>query len=115
MKLYTVTITAVFLCIIFCTLRNAVFVSQNLERRVQNEFLSYSAKRFIAQSFKNTCQGKGFKSFEQWQLVCNALFKLDFIVYELNATGTIAHASWSGIQNFSKCGGEVYCKIQNGE
>ena len=115
MKLCTVAVTAVFLCIIFCTFRNAVFVSQQLEQRVQNEFLSYSAKRFIAQSFKNTCSGKGFKSFEQWQLTCNALFKLDSIAFEKSTNGSIVYASWNGTGNFSKCSGEVYCKIQSGD
>lgn len=35
--------------------------------------------RFVAESFKNTCQGKGFESLNEWQNSCRALWKLQYI------------------------------------
>ena len=111
MRLYSVTITALFLCIIFCSFRNGVFFATRLEAQVQQEFLSYSAKKFISQSFKNTCKQKGFENPEQWQKVCKALFNLKSISYEPYSTeNKIIHAVWCGGENLQKCSGEVYCK-----
>ena len=113
MKLYVVAITAVFLCMISTVLRNTVFYSVKLEEAVQLEFQSYSAKKFIAQSFKNACKGKGFKSLEQWQSVCAALFKLESINYEpVSDSKNLMYASWNGSSELKKCSGEVYAKIK---
>ena len=113
MKLYVVAITAVFLCMISTVLRNTVFYSVKLEEAVQLEFQSYSAKKFIAQSFKNACNRKGFKSLEQWQLGCAALFKLDSINYELiSDSKNLMYASWRGSEKLEKCSGEVYVRIK---
>ena len=64
MRLYSVTITAFFLCIIFCSIKDAVFFETRFERRVSEEYQSYSAKKFIAQSFKNACKQKGFENLD---------------------------------------------------
>ena len=117
MKLYTVAVTAVFLCIISCSLRNAVWFAARLEQKVQQEFLSYSAKKFIAQSFKNTCAKKGFKSLEQWQLTCSAIFALEDISYEKCSEKCIAdkslyYAKWHGSGKLVSCSAQVYCLVE---
>ena len=115
MKLYIVMLIAVFLYLISCVLRNTVFYSEKLEQNVQQEFQSYTAKRFIAQSFKNTCKQKGFQNFEQWQQVCKALFNLESISYETySVEKNIIYAAWKGSENFKKCSGEVYYKLTQG-
>lgn len=115
MRLFSVSITAIFLCIIFSCFRNAVFFAARLEAQTQQEFLSYSAKKFIAQSFKNTCKQKGFQNFEQWQQVCKALFNLESISYETySVEKNIVYAAWKGSENFKKCSGEVYYKLTQG-
>ena len=115
MKFYTVVITAVFLCIISTVLRDSIYYTQKLEQTVRQEFVSYSAKRFVSQSFKNTCEGKGFNSLEQWKSVCQILFKLESIYYEESCVGeNLLYAKWTGNKDYQKCNGEVYFKIQNG-
>ena len=112
MKLYTVVLTAFFLCMISEALRNTVFWTSKLEQKVQEEFLSYSAKKFITQSFKNTCEGKGFENFEQWQNACKSLFNLDSIFYETDQDDSkLIHAQWKASDNLLKCNGEVYYKL----
>lgn len=116
MKLYTVVLTAVFLCLISTVLRNAVFYTEKLEQEVNQVFLSYSAKKFIAQSFKNTCNGKGFNSLDQWKLVCSELFELDYITYKpIENEENLIHAQWRGNQKLLKCSDEVYFRIENGD
>ena len=112
MKLPLVVIIAAFLCLVSTTIRNAVFYTRTLEQKVSQEFLSYSAKRFIAQSFKEACNGKGFNSLEQWQLVCNSLFGLDSITYEEERDG-LMHAKWTGADSLKNCSGEVYIKMED--
>ena len=116
MKLYTVIITAAFLCIISSSLSNALFYGRTFDEKIRQYSLSYSAKKFIAQSFKNTCRGKGFKSLDQWQLVCKSLFSLDSISYEESGGGqnNLMHAKWKGSGKIEKCSGEVYIKKEEG-
>ena len=118
MKLYTVVIAAFFLCIFSTVIRDSVYYAVKFEQSVNQEFLSYSAKKFIAQSFKNTCNGKGFNSFEQWKLVCRTLFELESINYEQtfcdSGSEKLMYAKWTGKSKLQKCSGEVYVKIQDG-
>ena len=114
MKLYSVVLTAILLCILSVTLRNAVFYAGIYESKSRELFLSYTAKKFISQSFKNTCSGKGFESLEQWRLVCSALFTLEEISYETAANQSLLmHAVWIGSSEYEKCSGEVFYRIEN--
>lgn len=113
MKLYSVIFTAIYLCILSMTLRNAVFYVRTYESKVQEYFLSYSAQKFISQSFKNTCSGRGFSNLEEWKNVCNALFTLEEISYEaVSGQNKLMHAKWSGCKKYEKCRGEVYYKVE---
>ncbi len=113
MKLHLLVIAAAFLCLISATLTNALFYTRTAEARLEQIFLSYSAKRFIAQSFKNACRGKGFKSLDQWQLVCKSLFPLEQITYEkAGSYNNLIYARWKGSEKIEKCSGEVYLIIE---
>ncbi len=68
---------------------------------------------FISQSFCNTCKGKGFKSLEEWEGVCSALWKLEKIEWTSSEVknfdeekSRLIHGSWSGPYG----SGEVYAK-----
>ena len=37
---------------------------------------------FISESFCNTCRGKGFSSFDEWETGCASLWKLESIEWE---------------------------------
>lgn len=41
---------------------------------------------FISESFFNTCQGKGFSSFEEWKSGCGSLWQLESIEWECVGT-----------------------------
>ena len=115
MRLCSVVIMFLFLCIISISLRDITFVTATLQKVAEQKFMEYSAKRFISQSFKNTCNQKGFQNLQEWESVCNALYELDSIDWEIS--DTIVHGKWSGAETIKNCSGEVYCRInfQNDE
>lgn len=116
MKLYSVTLVAFFMCVFFSIIQSSVFYAQKLEQKAQEVFLCCTAKKFIAQSFKNTCTGKGFKNLDQWQLVCNELFMLDSITYVVSPEPEkLFYAKWNGSGIFARCSGEVYFINKNNE
>ena len=42
---------------------------------------------FISESFYNSCLGKGFSSFEEWEKGCSSLWKLERIEWEKTGDG----------------------------
>ena len=114
MKLYSLAITAAFLCIIFVSLRDAVYFTGRLDQRVEEEFLSYSAKKFIAQSFKNTCREKGFASLDEWKKSCKSLFSLESISYEISYDSeekSLLCAKWVGAGILEKASAQVFYRL----
>lgn len=69
-----------FVFSIFCVLFSGEL---NLYFELVNKNNEYIEKKteyeFISTSFRNSCQGKGFKSLYQWQKVCKDLFNLEYI------------------------------------
>jgi len=74
--------------------------------------------RFVSESFRNTCKGKGFKNLNEWQIICRALWKLDYIgwakaeefmIDEAGKTeNELFYGKWNGF-----CGqGEVFCRAR---
>lgn len=60
---------------------------------------------FISESFCNTCQGKGFSSFDSWKAGCGSLWQLESIEWEcLEEEGALYCGRWSGPYG----SGEVY-------
>ncbi len=59
---------------------------------------------FIASSFRSTCEGLGFSSFEDWKETCRTMWNLESIGYEKK--NGVWHGFWSG----SLGEGEVYQK-----
>lgn len=116
MKLYTLVLTAFLLSLLSGLLRNALFYVSKYEQKSKEYFLSYAAKRFIAGSFKETCEGKGFKDLEDWKLKCKALYKLETITYEKACDDNcLNHAKWTGKEALSNCSGEVYFRKSPGD
>lgn len=83
--------------------------NRNLAREVNCE-------KFIAESFRNTCKGKGFKSLNEWQVTCREMFDLDYIGWS-NASDfmevnyeTCSKNLYYGKWIFSGVDGEVYCR-----
>lgn len=120
MRFHTILLVAVFLGIISASIHEYVFYVQKLDSRVQIIRENYYAKRFIAESFRNTCAGKGFENLEEWQLCCKEIFDLSYIgwsnVNEVLKDGTfenenLMYGKWTGSNEMEECSGEVYCRI----
>lgn len=81
-----------------------------------NDYLTKkNANEFIFESFKNTCEGRGFSSLYQWQQVCKEMWKLDYIgwsdarevmLINNNIKGPVLYGAWIG-KNYE---GQVYWK-----
>lgn len=72
---------------------------------------------FIFESFRRTCEGQGFSSFNEWQKVCRTMWKLDYIGWaradsfmevEESEKGTLFYGTWVGPAG----NGEVYCRMK---
>lgn len=82
----------------------------------KNEKKNELNRKFIEQSFKNTCYGNGFSDLNEWQKTCRALFNLDYIawsdasefmaVVDEDSEGKLLYGKWIG----ASFDGEVYCR-----
>lgn len=120
MRLHSVIVALVFSGIIAVSLHDYAWCASKLggeARRCRN---ACTSKRFIAESFKNTCRGKGFSSLEEWQLCCRQMFKLEYIAWcdskefmtDDCEDGPLFYGKWITSDNTSEAGGEVYCRIR---
>ena len=75
------------------------------------------ACNFISESFKNTCEGKGFESLYKWQKCCSAIWDLkyiawcdakDFLPIPKEYDKKVLYGTWIG-KNWE---GEVYCEVE---
>ena len=69
MRFSTLIVVIVFLGIIGVSVHQAAWYTNELGSRAENTRQCFWTKKFIVQSFKNTCDGKGFESLEEWQPV----------------------------------------------
>jgi len=110
------------LCVMFLVLLLGSSVSKEIQLCTRfNENLLVMNKKidsqeFISESFKNTCNGKGFSSLNQWQITCRSMFQLDYIGWSdasdfldvdySNSGKTLYYGKWNG----NLCSGEIYCR-----
>ena len=83
---------------------------------LKNEKKNELDRKFIEESFKNTCCGKGFSDLNEWQKTCRSLFSLDYIAWsdatefmdvnDENSEGKLFYGKWTS----SSFEGEVYCR-----
>ena len=121
MRFHTVLLLMLFLGLISLTLNDYVFYIQKLDVKVNQSRELYISKKFIAESFRNTCKGKGFENLEEWQLTCRAIFKLDYIgwcraqefmIDDNEAQGLLMYGKWLGKDGLEQSSGEVYCRTE---
>lgn len=124
MRFSTLIVVTIFLGLISVSVHDAMTCIKTLGSRVENTRDCYAAKSFIAESFKNTCEGKGFESLEQWQLCCRAMFKLEYIAWcpaenfmidEAAERGApkLMYGKWIAGAPFEASSGEVFYRSQN--
>ena len=124
MRFSTLIVVIIFLGLISISVHDAMFWLKNLDAKVRETHSCYAAKSFIAQSFKNTCEGKGFESLEQWQLCCRAMFGLEYIAWcpaenfmidkaAENGKPCLMYGKWEGSGMLEECSGEVFYRSGN--
>ncbi len=99
MRLVEVILLAVFLslfCGIFCdciTSIRKLDVEINLARKKKD------CVCFISKSFRNTCKGIGFETFEEWEKTCRSMWLLEEIGYGVEESGkdkNLMFGKWNG-------------------
>lgn len=79
----------------------------------------FACEKFLCESFRKTCAGRGFENLNEWQKTCGALWRCeyigwteaeDFLIDRENADekGKLFYGCWKG-ENGS---GEVYCRMR---
>ena len=124
MRLHTVlailTIAGLFSLILCDSVSSCI----KLEKKAEKLQKSYSEKRFIAESFKNTCAGKGFYSLNEWQICCRQMFALDYIAWceaedfmidnSDKKNTVLLYGKWIASEKYPQATGEVYCRVTEG-
>ena len=114
MKLHVTVLLIAFLSLAFLVFNDCVFTAIKLEQQSRACFKAFIAKRFIAESFRNSCKGEGFDSLEEWQECCKSLFNLEEInwksVDEQNLINEeeLMYGSWQSSSEEIDFSGEVY-------
>lgn len=117
MRFVEVIVVYIILCfleIVFCT---GILSYRKIVNECEAKKMEYSSTKFISESFKNTCVGKGFKNLEEWQKTCRALWKLDYIGWasanefmdeSFENCDELFYGKWIG-----GCSeGEVFCRLK---
>lgn len=121
MRLHTILVFLTFAGFISVSVKDYVFSLKSLDAKVKYYQKDFAAKKFIAESFRNACNKKGFKDLEEWQLTCRDIYDLDYIgwcearefmIDEACETGVLMYGKWEGKKGMEDCGGEVYCRIK---
>ena len=112
MKLHLAVLLLTFTGIICVVWNDYCFDIKVLEQKSSKLQRDFTSKYFIAESFKKTCNGKGFENLEQWLKYCSAMFRLRSISYEKRETvfsgQYLFYAKWSGVNESDEVSGEVY-------
>ena len=121
MRLHTVLVILTLAGLFSLMLCDSVYSSIKLEKKAEELQRSYFEKRFIAESFKNTCAGKGFSSLNEWQICCRQMFALDYIAWceasefmidDADGDDTVLlYGKWIASEKYPQAAGEVYCRV----
>ena len=82
-----------------------------LDKELENVQKKTEALIFISESFRASCQGNGFSSFEEWKQVCGSMWQLENIEWKSESLqgNKIYYGKWKGPYG----AGEVY--VNEGE
>ncbi len=101
-----------------CLLSSSIWLCGDLYQKRMEKKMLFDSSRFISESFRETCNGKGFKSFVDWQKTCKAMWKLDYISWtradsfmlvENPDKGDLFYGKWIGPYG----DGQVYGRVKN--
>lgn len=106
MKYIDLLVIVFFLCIFYSGFSEWLKIFNRLDTENKYYMELKESNYFIFESFKNTCEGRGFESLYQWQKACKAMWNLRYIgwsngreVLLVNETvkGDIFYGAWKGI------------------
>lgn len=75
------------LSLLFISINGGIRLCEKNERKILEKKNQLQCEKFISESFKQTCNGKGFQNLNQWQETCRAMWNLEYI-------------GWSDAQDF---------------
>lgn len=112
MKLINLIVSSVVLAmfsILICEQFSELKKLSVLENEIRCE---YDSCRFISDSFRNVCAGKGFATFDEWKENCSALWNLNLLEWSCNCIDDtdLYYAHWSGPYG----NGEVFYCMRKG-
>jgi len=99
---------SVFLAVFSTMFASSLSQLRKLDRELEFVRNKTESMIFISSSFKESCRGKGFSSFEEWSRGCKALWQLKSIEWNRFDTSkeTIYYGAWSGVYG----NGRVFAK-----
>ena len=121
MRLYVIPVVLLFSALIAVSVCDYVSCVRTLGKKADSLRKEYQTKHFIAESFCNTCNGKGFSNLEEWQVSCRQMFNLeyiawcpasDFMIDDYHEEGhQLMYGKWIAVQESGEISGEIYCRM----
>ena len=98
MRLIEVLCFSIVLAIFSSIDKSLYFQLVKLEKQTEEIEKKTEALKFISESFYNTCCGKGFMTFDEWEQTCEALWSLESIQWKICITeeGQLYCGEWKG-------------------
>ena len=82
MRFSSVIVSFIFYVFLSCAAEKGLYGLSLLAKQRDRFRREALCTRFVSESFRKTCQGKGFESLSEWKKSCRAMWQLDFIDYE---------------------------------
>lgn len=115
MKLINVVVNLVIVSICSASINSSFNKYKILKKNNSELKQKINSVYFLSESFRNTCEGKGFDSLNTWQKVCRDLYGLDYIGWadaesfmEVSnpEKGKLFYGAWMNGEGIK----EVYCR-----
>lgn len=103
--------------ILVFSLNSSITGCGKINQKKEEKRNAFESERFISESFRASCEGKGFESLVDWQKVCKAMWHLEYIswtkadsfmVVENPDKGQLLYGKWIGPYG----NGEVYARVK---
>lgn len=116
MKLSDSVLLMFLVAFFYLSLENCMFFGNKIENRCREMKDERNMLVFVSESFRNTCENKGFDSLENWQKSCRAMWNLSYIGFTFAdsfmdydfSDSKIVYGSWI----YKDKNYEVYCRIK---
>lgn len=116
MKLSELIVFVLILTVSVNGINSCLKISSNISEELYELRNKEEMLEFISKSFRNTCEGHGFSSLNQWQKSCRALWNLTYIAWAdaeefMIVRNSDEHKLYYGKWERDGEGGEVFCRM----